>query len=138
MPARGRARALAFFYGVFGTDLDTPSYAAFGDGRFGLSRAQMMRYWHAYLGTWPAPGTEADLVSARLGGLPPLHLAAAGLDVLCDDTRRLAAALGAAGVRHELHLHPGVVHSFLLYSRRLAQAREAIARAARFLAEALR
>lgn len=132
------ARAIACFYGVFGAELDTPSYAAFGDGCFGLSRAQMEHYWRAHLGDAPARGVAADLVNARLDGLPPVHLAAAELDVLHDDTLRLAEALRRARVRHEVHVHRGVVHSFLLYSRRLAKARAAIEQAARFLAGGLR
>jgi acetyl esterase len=132
------ARALALFYGVFGADLGTDSYLAFGDGRYGLPRAQMEHYWRSFLGTAPEPGVAADLVSARLDGLPPVHLAAAGLDVLRDDTLRLAAALRAADVPHSLRVWGGVVHSFLLYSARLPQAREAIADAARFLADRLR
>jgi acetyl esterase len=137
-PARRPGGALALFYGVFGADLGTASYLAFGDGRFGLSRAQMEHYWRSFLGAEPAPGGPADLVSVSLGGLPPVHLAAAGLDVLRDDTLRLAAALRAAGVPHSLRMWGGVVHSFLLYSAQLPQARDAIADAARFLVARLR
>ena len=53
----GLIKALLLFYGVYGADLETASYCAFGDGRFGLSRADMAAYWDAYA---PRPADRED------------------------------------------------------------------------------
>lgn len=126
---------LLLFYGVLGADLDTPSYTAFGDGRFGLSRAQMANSFDAYVGK---NGNRNDpLVSplnADLGGLPPVWLATAELDVLRDDTLRLAAKLQAAGVTHTLVRGHGLVHGYCNRGNKVPRVAEIVGEAGRFLA----
>jgi acetyl esterase len=72
---------------------------------------------------------------APLGSLPPVHLAAAQLDPLLDDTLELAHRLAAAGNPLTLHVYDGVVHGFLSFTRMVGKARMALARAGRFAAE---
>lgn len=126
-------KALLLFYGVYGADLDTGSYREFGDGRFGLSRADMAAYWAAYA---PGAGDRADPraapLLADLAGLPPAHLVAASLDVLLDDTLALARRLGEAGVPFELRRFEGVGHSFIGMGRMVSAADTALAGAAAF------
>jgi acetyl esterase len=135
----GLVRAAALFYGVFDSDFETASYRAFADGRFGLSREEMIFYWDQYVRT---PGDRSDPraapARAELAGLPPIHLCAAELDVLRDDTMRLAGRLEPAGVPHELKVYGGVCHGFLGLTRMVDKAVTAIEDAAAFLARHVR
>ncbi|MGP1396194.1 MAG: alpha/beta hydrolase fold domain-containing protein [Inquilinaceae bacterium] len=136
--AGGRAdiRALALFYGVFGADLNTPSYRTFGDGRFGLSRDRMAAFFDMYLPH--ADGRTEPLavpLLADLSGLPPTYLCAAGLDVLRDDTLAMAGRLADANVPHVLETYDGLVHGFIGRGRMVDRANLCLATAARFLAE---
>ena len=84
-----------------------------------------------------APPPEAAPLDGNLAGLPPLYLAAAGLDPLRDDTTRLAARLAESGVEFRYDHVPGVVHGCLRMSRRLAPAKTMITAASAMLAGAL-
>jgi acetyl esterase len=130
----------ALFYGCYAPDFDTDSYARFGDGTFGLSRARMEVFWRNYLGHAPT-GSEGIATPgwADLDGpLPPVYLHGAGLDVLLDDTLALARRLTSVGGRLQLDITPGVIHGHLQMVSRLPQAREVLASAGRFLRQALR
>ncbi len=130
----GLIRAAALFYGVFDSDFDTASYREFGDGRFGLSREEMIYFWKKYART-PDDLTDPRAAPARaaLNRLMPIFLAAAELDVLRDDTMGLAERLGSAGVPFELKEYPGVCHGFLGLTRMVDKAVNAIEDAAAFL-----
>ena len=119
---------LALFYGVFGTDLETESYRAFGDGRYGLPRAQMQRFFDLY-----GAGDASDLLAADLSGLPPVWLSAAGKDVLRDDALAMHAALRAAAVDVHLRLDEGLAHGYSAKARLVPLAKAAIDDAASFL-----
>ncbi len=128
------------FYGVFDSDLDTPSYRRFAEG-YGLTRAGMARFWDWYA----PPGGSIDRRDPRLSPaqasepelarMPPLFLNAAGLDPLLCDTITLAKRLEAAGAPHRLMVHEGVHHGFMQMSRHLAEARAAIRQAGVFFTE---
>ena len=128
--ARGASMplGLALFYGVFGADLETESYRAFGDGRFGLTRARMGTYIDHYAG-----GTATDLVSADLAALPPTWLSVAGKDVLRDDSLRFHAALKKAAVPTRLRMDESLAHGYSSRAGMVPLAREAIDDAAGFL-----
>jgi acetyl esterase len=129
--------AAALFYGCYAPIFDTESHKAFGEG-FLLTSVNMRWYWTNYLaGKIEAPPALAAPLGARLEGLPALHLSAAGLDPLRDDTSRLAVRLAEAGVAFTYEHVPGVVHGCLRMSRRLARARTLIGSAGRFLGEKL-
>ncbi len=82
--------AAALFYGCYAPDFETGSHARFGEGYL-LTTANMRWYWRNYLGAaLDAPPPLAAPLHADLAGLPPLYLAAGGLDTLADDTLRLA------------------------------------------------
>ena len=129
------ARAAVLYYGCFTPDFSSESHRRWGDGSFGLSSARMRWYWRNFLGGLldDAPILAAPL-GADLTGLPPLHLVAAGLDPLHDDTQQLAAALQRAGVAPDLAVVPGVIHGFLRNAGRLPAARRSLAAAGTFLA----
>jgi acetyl esterase len=123
-------RGGGLFYGCYDSRRRTASYARFGDGAWQLSEPQMAWFWGNYLGSTPLGHPLAEPIHARLEGLPPLYLNAAGLDPLADDTVALAARLEAAGVPHETHLHPGLIHAFMRLTSRSRAADAAFARAA--------
>ena len=128
----------ALFYGCYLPTCDTASHHAFGDGRF-LLRTDMMRwYWSNFRGaSGDAPGLVAPL-ETDLAGLPPLYLAAAGLDPLRDDTLQLADKLARAGVPTRCDHAPGVVHGCLRMARDLEGGAVMLSSGAAFLAQRLR
>ncbi|HEX2217140.1 MAG TPA: alpha/beta hydrolase fold domain-containing protein [Xanthobacteraceae bacterium] len=132
------ADALGLFYGSFDTGLDTASFRRFGDGRFGLSRAEMAQFFDYYI---PPTARRDDPritpLHADLRGLPPAYVLACGLDVLRDDSVRLAGALAEAGVRFRLDLLPGATHGFLRYGNAVPLATRALDAAGAFLRQAL-
>lgn len=132
----GLIGALALFYGVYDADFDTPSYRAFGNGDYGLSRQEMIDFWDMYLGPdGDRRDPRAAVLHADLAGLPPTYLCAAGLDVLRDDTLRFAARLQEAGVPIRLQRYEGLCHGFGHLGRMVDAADAAIAAAAGFLRE---
>lgn len=119
--------ALGLIYPVTGCDFETESYRAFGDGEWGLTRADMQAYFGHYLGD-PADFDDPRAVplKADLAGLPPTFVAAAGLDVLRDDSIRLDAQLRAAGVACTLDVYEGVTHGFMALTRMVPKAQAMI------------
>jgi acetyl esterase len=123
--AGAQADALALIYGCFAPIFDTASHRGCGDGSFGLSTERMRWFWDNWLGA--TRDARAIPLDGELAGLPPVHMVAAGLDCLRDDSILLAEKLAAAGVPFRLDVVPGVVHGFLQMSLRLPPASEAIA-----------
>lgn len=132
-PGGSRVAGLSLLYGCFAPVFDTESHAACGDGSFGLSTARMQWFWDNWMGRG-GHGTEPDPRAAplhvELAGLPPVHLLAAGLDCLRDDSILLAGRLAAQGVPFRLDVVPGVIHGFLQMTARLPPAMEAMRTAA--------
>lgn len=134
-------RSLLLFYGTFDDDLGTESYrASFGDGRFGLSRRDMGLFLDWYLGErhrGTAIDARARPLHGRLDLLGRAFLLGCGLDPLRDDTRRLAAALADRGVSFEFTELAAANHGFLALVEDVGLARQALARAAAHLANAV-
>jgi acetyl esterase len=118
------AAMLSLVYGCFAPTFDTQSHRECGDGRFGLTTERMRWFWANWQGSADDP--RAAPLNGRLEHLPPVHLLAAGLDCLCDDSILLAGRLATAGVPFRLDVIPGVVHGYLQMSVRLGPARDAI------------
>jgi len=117
-------------YPVSDSRFDTPSYQAFGDGRYGLSTERMAFYWSVYvphdidrLHPLAAP------LRADLAGLPPVMVLLAELDVLRSEGEALVAKLRASGVAVETETFAGVVHGFLRATGSVQKARDAVAMA---------
>jgi acetyl esterase len=135
--ALARYRAGALFYGAYDPALDSESCRRHGADGAWLSAKEMAWCWRTYLAR---PEDRADpraaplrATDAALAALPPLYLCAADIDPLRDDTVRLAARLGAAGVRHALSLRAGMGHSFLGFARMVDEAGRALQDAADFI-----
>lgn len=129
----GLVKALLLFYGVFDSDLNTESYLTFGADEFELSRDDMAAYWDAYgRNVADRDNPRAAPMKADLTGMPPMHLCAAGLDVLRDDTLNLAKRLSETGAPFELKRYEGVCHAFVGLGRVVKAGDAAIAAAAAF------
>lgn len=118
-------------YGMFAHDFDTESHRLFGGGRYGLTTERMRWYWQQYLGHGGITRDPAAApLLADLQGLPPLHVAAAGLDCLRDDSLRLAQRLEMARSPHRLVVHDTLPHSFAGMTRHVRTAETAVVLAA--------
>ncbi|MDN6530305.1 MAG: alpha/beta hydrolase fold domain-containing protein, partial [Brevibacterium sp.] len=76
-------------------------------------------------------------LGADLDGLPPVFVAAAGLDPLRDDGRALAMRLRRAGNDVDYEEYPKVLHSFLHFGRILDDSTDVLTKAASFAADRL-
>jgi len=124
--------ALVLFYGVYTDALDDASMKAYGDGRYGLSEAAHRRYLDDAFGATRVHGEKRCFAlesGVELAGLPPTLVVAAGLDILHDQSLRLAARMRSAGVAVDEIDVAGVTHGFLAYGQMLPQARETLAAA---------
>jgi acetyl esterase len=123
-------RAGLLIYGAYlpyTADTETESQAAYGDGGYVLSTADMRWFWDHYVsGSADNENPLAVPLLAELKGLPPLLLTAAEFDPLLDDSRRLAARLEQAEAPHRYVLWPGVTHACIHMTRMLDVAQQHI------------
>jgi acetyl esterase len=114
-------------YGAYAAEIDGASQAAFSDGSYILSSADMAWFWDHYLrDDADRRNPLAAPLLADLQGLPPLLVTAAEFDPLLDDSTRLVARLEAAAVPHRYVLWPGVTHACLHMTRMLDVAQDHI------------
>ncbi|MDB6044761.1 MAG: alpha/beta hydrolase [Gammaproteobacteria bacterium] len=101
-------------YGAFEADCSEESDRQYGGEGFMLSRGELQGFWENYLGS-PADADNplACPLNADLKGLPPVFLAIAECDVLCEQNVSMAERLRHAGVAVTSHVYPGTPHSFL-------------------------
>ena len=125
--------ALVLFYGAFAPIRASGSYAAYGDGRFGLSVQAQTRYLDAYLPSCIGDDPRAFPLLGELSALPPSHLLAAELDPLFDDSVDLYAALKKAGSPTQMHVAPAMPHGYLNHANQLPQAEQALRDAGDFI-----
>jgi acetyl esterase len=117
---------LVLVYGVFGLR-DSASRRLFGERGDGLSNKDMDYYCDCYVrGCGDRSDHRYDILSADLRGLPPAFIAAAGIDLLLDDSIAMQQLMVDAGVISQLKIYDGVLHGFLHYSRTLETASVAI------------
>ena len=70
-------------------------------------------------------------------GLPPTLIQVGSDEILRDDAVRMAARMKTAGCDIEIEVWPRMPHAWHLYARILPEGREAIARAGRFVQDAI-
>ncbi|MGO2862551.1 MAG: alpha/beta hydrolase fold domain-containing protein [Brevibacterium sp.] len=130
-------RALLPIYGSHGLT-DSASRRLYGGDWDGMGVHDLSNLLDDYL---PTPEDEhSPLVAhltADLTGLPPVFVAAAGLDPLRDDSRALAKTLQRAGNDVDFEEYPHVLHSFLHFGRILDDTNTVLHNAAAFAAERL-
>jgi acetyl esterase len=132
------ATLLLLAYPALDPSLSGDSYRVFAEDDF-LSRGEMEWYWAQYLGREADVGDPlaAPACARNLVGLPPIALIQAGCDVLRTEGEAFAERLQIAGVPVTAMRYDGMPHGFLLMSRYLDGAREAVRDAAGALATAL-
>jgi acetyl esterase/lipase len=108
-------RALYILYGLYTPDKNTESMQLFGNGEYGITKPQFQ--WVMNL-TFQRPEDWSNPLAFPIldnfsGPLPPIYIAAMGLDPLRDDSILLAEKLRLAGQEHYLSIWPGVAHGAL-------------------------
>lgn len=131
-------RALISVYGSHGL-VDSVSRRLFGGEWDGMGANDLNNFRDDY---FAVPEDEqspfASHLTADLSGLPPVFVAAAGLDPLRDDSRALTRTLQRAGTDVEFEEYPQVLHSFLHFGRLVDETNEVLASATDFAAKRLR
>ena len=136
---RGR-RAIQFlllYYGAYGLT-DSWSWQQYGNADYEFTREEKAFYLDSYLAN---PSDHADsrfnVLSGDITDLPQAFIAAAQCDPLHDDSVALHEAMREANRSSHLEVYPGVLHSFIHYSRLLDKATQALHDGANALAKAL-
>jgi acetyl esterase/lipase len=94
----------------------------------------MLQGWaKLYLGDRDPRTPLASLLYAELHGLPPLLIQVGSVEVLLDDSQRLADRALAAGVDVSLEIWPEMIHGWQNFAAILPEAREAIDHIGRFV-----
>lgn len=106
-----RTAGFISIYGAYCPEMNLSSHKLYGDGRFGLSQAQMRWFWNLYAPH--IPSGERDRLTplaADLSFFPPTLCIGAECDLLLDDTIAFYSSLTRAGIDVSLSLWPGIVH----------------------------
>jgi acetyl esterase/lipase/DNA-binding FadR family transcriptional regulator len=114
LPAATRKSLAGFIsiYGAYAPEMNLSSHRLYGDGRFGLSEAQMRWFWNLYAPQL-SPEQRAKLLtplSADLADFPPTLCIGAECDVLLDDTLAFYGELAKASVDVTLSLWSSLPH----------------------------
>ena len=112
---RDRRKQVAGFvsiYGAFAPEMNLSSHRLYGDGRFGLSEAQMRWFWNLYAPQLPPEARPRELspLTADLSDFPPTLCVGAECDLLLDDTLAFYGELTKAGIDVSLALWPSLPH----------------------------
>ncbi len=75
----------------------------------------------------------ASPIHADLSGLAPMLIQVGSSETLLDDSIRLAAVAGAAGVRVTLEVWPDMIHAWHLFYQQVAAGRRALASVGAFI-----
>lgn len=86
-----------------------------------------------YVGDSIPVDKRVNPLAADLSGLPPMLIQVGSIEILLNDSTRLAALTGAAGVHTRLDIYPGMPHVFASFSPMLEEADKALKDAAEFL-----
>src|SRR5215204_5170666 len=108
-------RALYLLYGLYTPDKNTESMQLFGNGEYGITKTQfqwVMNLTFQRPEDWRNP-LAFPILDNLTGRLPPMYIAAMGLDPLRDDSILLAEKLRLAGQEYYLSIWPGVAHGAL-------------------------
>jgi acetyl esterase len=105
-------RALYLLNGVYTPEKNTESMRLFGNGGYGITKTQLQ--WAMNL-TFQRPEDWSNplafpILDNLTGPMPPMYIAAMGLDPLRDDSILLAEKLRLAGQEYYLSIWPGVTH----------------------------
>ena len=109
-------RGQVLIYPVLGADTQTESYRRNAHAPC-LTRDEMIFYLESFLGprsgrNWSEPYAVPNLAN-NLSGLPPVFIAVAEHDPLCDDGIIFHEKLKAAGIPTRLRREPELAHSYM-------------------------
>lgn len=109
---RRRLAGFISLYGAYAPEMNLSSHRLYGDGRFGLSEAQMRWFWNLYAPQLPPEQRAKQLspLAADLAGFPPTLCIGAECDVLLDDTLAFYGELSKASVDVSLTLWTSLPH----------------------------
>jgi epsilon-lactone hydrolase len=88
---------------------------------------------HHVLGGHAADDPRASPLFAEFPGCPPVLLQASEVEIICDDSTRLAERLQSFGGKVTLHLSPNTPHAWQLMVQRLPEADRSVADAVAFI-----
>lgn len=105
-------RALYLLNGPYTPEKNTESMRLFGNGGYGITKTQLQ--WAMNV-TFQRPEDWSNSLAFPLldnltGSLPPMYIAAMGLDPLRDESILLSEKLRLAGQEYYLSIWPGVTH----------------------------
>ncbi len=122
----GLIQCLLLYYGAYGLT-DSASWQQYGNAGFDFTREEKEFYVTSYLGeAHNRNDPRFNVLDGDISLLPGAFIAAAECDPLQDDSTALYEAMQKAGRSATLKIYPGVLHSFIHYSRMLDQATEAL------------
>ena len=117
---------LLLYYGAYGLT-ESASWKQYGNTAFEFTPEEKEFYLKSYLSdTQERSDPRFKVLNGNIGLLPTTFIAAAECDPLQDDSTALYQAMQAAGRPAILKIYPGVLHSFIHYSRMLDKATEAL------------
>ena len=100
-------------YGAF-EDCTEEAERQYGGDGFMLGREELQKFWRNYLSSPDdVKNPLAQPLRADLTGLPPVFLAIAECDLLCEQNVSMAMRLRDAGVAVTANVYSGTTHSFL-------------------------
>lgn len=122
-------------YPVTRYGFDTESYREYGKGGFGLTKDEMVWFWHHYLdNTEDGQNPLASpLLAENLSQLPPALIIIAEFDVLRDEAEAYATRLQSAGVPVQVLRYEGMIHAFVGVAQVIDRGKDAIADIAKHL-----
>jgi acetyl esterase/lipase/DNA-binding FadR family transcriptional regulator len=113
-PRKRKIAGFASIYGAYAPDMNLSSHRLYGDGRFGLSEAQMRWFWNLYAPQLAAADRDKlTPVAADLTDFPPTLCIGAECDLLLDDTLAFYSRLAGSNVDVTLSLWPNLPHGCL-------------------------
>ena len=110
---------LVLIYGAYRYLIEGPSWDAFGDPYFLLSREDTAWFWRNLLPEDYVAGSDprVEPLLGAMHGLPPAFVVACSHDPLIEDSELLVAAIRAAGGEATLETWPGVTHGAAQFSQ---------------------
>lgn len=119
------------------TDLEVtgPSVLRFAHDDYLGTKDSLYAFASHYVGSLSRRDPRVSPLYGDLAGLPPMLVLAGGVEVLLDDSVRLAERAREAGVDVRLHVEPDEVHVYPTFVDLTPPARDGLARIAAFVAE---
>jgi acetyl esterase/lipase/DNA-binding FadR family transcriptional regulator len=111
---RRKIAGFASIYGAYAPEMNLSSHRLYGDGRYGLSEAQMRWFWNLYAPHLAVSDRDKlTPITADLADFPPTLCIGAECDLLLDDTLAFYSRLAGSSVDVTLSLWPNLPHGCL-------------------------